>query len=197
MFSIVSCSLYSDQVLAFPIKSLHMTVTLCGKCLLNSIVCNHFETAKKWLRVCETYFLLLRWQNMFWTLCFFFFQVKDLTKFLDPSGLGVISFEDFHRGISAISNGGESSDVLQPNTKFWTLPFIYKGSLALKNRVSRCSGWNLFLCKWTTLQACHTSLLKSTVFTILQDISNMESSAVGITHVLLWQPCFYHRANSH
>uniref|UniRef100_A0A096M295 RAB11 family interacting protein 3 n=1 Tax=Poecilia formosa TaxID=48698 RepID=A0A096M295_POEFO len=32
-------------------------------------------------------------------------QVKDLTKFLDPSGLGVISFEDFHRGISAISNG--------------------------------------------------------------------------------------------
>uniref|UniRef100_A0A4W6G1P6 RAB11 family interacting protein 3 n=1 Tax=Lates calcarifer TaxID=8187 RepID=A0A4W6G1P6_LATCA len=35
-------------------------------------------------------------------------QVKDLTKFLDPSGLGVISFEDFHRGISAISNGGES-----------------------------------------------------------------------------------------
>lgn len=43
--------------------------------------------------------------------CFltFIFQVKDLTKFLDPSGLGVISFEDFHRGISAISNGGESS----------------------------------------------------------------------------------------
>uniref|UniRef100_A0A8C6KWI4 RAB11 family interacting protein 3 n=1 Tax=Nothobranchius furzeri TaxID=105023 RepID=A0A8C6KWI4_NOTFU len=37
-------------------------------------------------------------------------QVKDLTKFLDPSGLGVISFEDFHRGISAISNGGETSD---------------------------------------------------------------------------------------
>uniref|UniRef100_A0A3B3ZMC4 Uncharacterized protein n=1 Tax=Periophthalmus magnuspinnatus TaxID=409849 RepID=A0A3B3ZMC4_9GOBI len=33
-------------------------------------------------------------------------QVKDLTKFLDPSGLGVISFEDFRRGISAISNGG-------------------------------------------------------------------------------------------
>ncbi|XP_038156906.1 rab11 family-interacting protein 3 [Cyprinodon tularosa] len=33
-------------------------------------------------------------------------QVKDLTKFLDPSGLGVISFEDFHRGITAISNGG-------------------------------------------------------------------------------------------
>ncbi|TNN36547.1 Rab11 family-interacting protein 3 [Liparis tanakae] len=35
-------------------------------------------------------------------------QVKDLAKFLDPSGLGVISFEDFHRGISAISNGGQS-----------------------------------------------------------------------------------------
>ncbi|KAF6734658.1 Rab11 family-interacting protein 3 [Oryzias melastigma] len=34
-------------------------------------------------------------------------QVKDLTKFLDPSGLGVISFEDFHRGISAISGSPE------------------------------------------------------------------------------------------
>ncbi|KAG7492047.1 hypothetical protein MATL_G00010360 [Megalops atlanticus] len=33
-------------------------------------------------------------------------QVKDLTRFLDPSGLGVISFEDFYRGITAISNGG-------------------------------------------------------------------------------------------
>ncbi|XP_055786629.1 rab11 family-interacting protein 3-like isoform X2 [Salvelinus fontinalis] len=32
-------------------------------------------------------------------------QVKDLTKFLDPSGLGVISFENFYRGITAISNG--------------------------------------------------------------------------------------------
>lgn len=39
-------------------------------------------------------------------------QVKDLTRFLDPSGLGVISFEDFHRGISAISNGGESTYIL-------------------------------------------------------------------------------------
>lgn len=34
-------------------------------------------------------------------------QVKELTKYLDPSGLGVISFEDFHRGIRAIRNGGE------------------------------------------------------------------------------------------
>ncbi|KAJ8245792.1 hypothetical protein GJAV_G00260370 [Gymnothorax javanicus] len=34
-------------------------------------------------------------------------QVKDLTGFLDPSGLGVISFEDFHRGITAISNGSD------------------------------------------------------------------------------------------
>ncbi|XP_034986960.2 rab11 family-interacting protein 3 isoform X5 [Zootoca vivipara] len=32
-------------------------------------------------------------------------QVKDLTQFLDPAGLGVISFEDFYRGISAIRNG--------------------------------------------------------------------------------------------
>ncbi|XP_034986963.1 rab11 family-interacting protein 3 isoform X7 [Zootoca vivipara] len=32
-------------------------------------------------------------------------RVKDLTQFLDPAGLGVISFEDFYRGISAIRNG--------------------------------------------------------------------------------------------
>ncbi|XP_048967552.1 rab11 family-interacting protein 3 isoform X2 [Canis lupus dingo] len=32
-------------------------------------------------------------------------QVKDLTKYLDPGGLGVISFEDFYRGIAAIRNG--------------------------------------------------------------------------------------------
>ncbi|KAF5903990.1 rab11 family-interacting protein 3 isoform X1, partial [Clarias magur] len=38
-------------------------------------------------------------------------QVKDLTRFLDPSGLGVISFEDFYRGITAISNGGSDPDL--------------------------------------------------------------------------------------
>nr|XP_033819812.1 rab11 family-interacting protein 3 isoform X3 [Geotrypetes seraphini] len=32
-------------------------------------------------------------------------QVKDLTKYLDPSGLGVINFEDFNRGIAEITNG--------------------------------------------------------------------------------------------
>ncbi|XP_021042224.1 rab11 family-interacting protein 3 isoform X2 [Mus caroli] len=32
-------------------------------------------------------------------------QVKDLTQYLDPSGLGVISFEDFYQGIVAIRNG--------------------------------------------------------------------------------------------
>ncbi|XP_040122103.1 rab11 family-interacting protein 3 [Oryx dammah] len=32
-------------------------------------------------------------------------QVTDLTRYLDPSGLGVISFEDFYRGIEAIRNG--------------------------------------------------------------------------------------------
>ncbi|XP_029804821.1 rab11 family-interacting protein 3 [Suricata suricatta] len=32
-------------------------------------------------------------------------QVKDLTKYLDPGGLGVISFEDFYRGITAIRSG--------------------------------------------------------------------------------------------
>ncbi|XP_034563476.1 rab11 family-interacting protein 3 isoform X1 [Notolabrus celidotus] len=42
-------------------------------------------------------------------------QVKDLTKFLDPSGLGVISFEDFHRGISAISNGGPEPQLYGVN----------------------------------------------------------------------------------
>lgn len=34
--------------------------------------------------------------------------MKDLTKYLDPSGLGVISFEDFYQGITAIRNGGQS-----------------------------------------------------------------------------------------
>ncbi|KAM9016017.1 rab11 family-interacting protein 3 isoform 1-T1 [Ara ararauna] len=38
-------------------------------------------------------------------------QVKDLTKYLDPSGLGVISFEDFHRGIQAIRNGDPDSQL--------------------------------------------------------------------------------------
>ncbi|XP_053721768.1 rab11 family-interacting protein 3 isoform X1 [Synchiropus splendidus] len=42
-------------------------------------------------------------------------QVKDITKFLDPSGLGVISFEDFHRGISAISNGGLEPQLYNVN----------------------------------------------------------------------------------
>ncbi|KAM6424131.1 rab11 family-interacting protein 3 isoform 2-T2 [Liasis olivaceus] len=38
-------------------------------------------------------------------------QVKDLIKFLDPTGLGVISFEDFRRGISAIRNGDPDSQL--------------------------------------------------------------------------------------
>ncbi|XP_058426471.1 rab11 family-interacting protein 3 isoform X4 [Diceros bicornis minor] len=38
-------------------------------------------------------------------------QVKDLTKYLDPSGLGVISFEDFYRGITAIRNGGSDGQL--------------------------------------------------------------------------------------
>uniref|UniRef100_A0A2K6EP63 Rab11 family-interacting protein 3 n=1 Tax=Propithecus coquereli TaxID=379532 RepID=A0A2K6EP63_PROCO len=38
-------------------------------------------------------------------------QVKDLTKYLDPSGLGVISFEDFYQGIAAIRNGGPDGQV--------------------------------------------------------------------------------------
>ncbi|XP_074475105.1 rab11 family-interacting protein 3 isoform X2 [Sebastes fasciatus] len=42
-------------------------------------------------------------------------QVKDLTKFLDPSGMGVISFEDFHRGITAISNGGPEPQLYNVN----------------------------------------------------------------------------------
>lgn len=38
-------------------------------------------------------------------------QVKDLTQYLDPSGLGVISFEDFYQGITAIKNGESSSQL--------------------------------------------------------------------------------------
>ncbi|XP_074866808.1 rab11 family-interacting protein 3 isoform X2 [Carettochelys insculpta] len=40
-------------------------------------------------------------------------QVKDLTKYLDPSGLGVISFEDFYRGIGAIRNGDYDSQLCE------------------------------------------------------------------------------------
>ncbi|XP_041085694.1 rab11 family-interacting protein 3-like isoform X2 [Polyodon spathula] len=40
-------------------------------------------------------------------------QVKDLTRFLDPGGLGVISFEDFYRGITAISNRGSDSPLYE------------------------------------------------------------------------------------
>ncbi|XP_044289518.1 rab11 family-interacting protein 3 isoform X2 [Varanus komodoensis] len=39
-------------------------------------------------------------------------QVKDLTRFLDPAGLGVISFEDFYRGISAIRSGADPDNQL-------------------------------------------------------------------------------------
>lgn len=38
-------------------------------------------------------------------------QVKDLTKFLDPAGLGVITFEDFYRGILAIRNEDPDSQL--------------------------------------------------------------------------------------
>ncbi|XP_036771611.2 rab11 family-interacting protein 3 [Manis pentadactyla] len=37
-------------------------------------------------------------------------QVEDLTRCLDPGGLGVISFEDFCRGTAAIRNGESDSD---------------------------------------------------------------------------------------
>lgn len=64
-------------------------------------------------------------------------QVKDLTKFLDPSGLGVISFEDFHRGISAISNGGESEDLsykaVMTTTAIIAWTFIWKRLWKLEN----------------------------------------------------------------
>ncbi|XP_048465427.1 rab11 family-interacting protein 3 isoform X1 [Rhincodon typus] len=36
-------------------------------------------------------------------------QVKELTKYLDPAGLGVIAFDDFCRGIAAIKNGDSDS----------------------------------------------------------------------------------------
>lgn len=52
-------------------------------------------------------------QRALWVTLLLWLQVKDLTKYLDPSGLGVISFEDFHRGIRAIRNGGEFAAVLR------------------------------------------------------------------------------------
>ncbi|XP_074202778.1 rab11 family-interacting protein 3 isoform X1 [Camelus bactrianus] len=39
-------------------------------------------------------------------------QVTDLTRYLDPSGLGVISFEDFYRGITAIRSGADPDGQL-------------------------------------------------------------------------------------
>ncbi|XP_044602343.2 rab11 family-interacting protein 3 isoform X1 [Equus asinus] len=38
-------------------------------------------------------------------------QVKDLTKHLDPSGLGVVSFEDFYRGVTAIRSGDSDGQL--------------------------------------------------------------------------------------
>ncbi|XP_040829574.1 rab11 family-interacting protein 3 isoform X3 [Ochotona curzoniae] len=38
-------------------------------------------------------------------------QVKDLTKYLDPSGLGVMSFADFLQGITAIRNGDRDGEL--------------------------------------------------------------------------------------
>ncbi|XP_063082271.1 rab11 family-interacting protein 3 isoform X3 [Cavia porcellus] len=42
-------------------------------------------------------------------------QVTDLTQYLDPSGLGVISFEDFCQGISAIRSG-------DPDGQLYSMP---------------------------------------------------------------------------
>ncbi|XP_004873841.1 rab11 family-interacting protein 3 isoform X2 [Heterocephalus glaber] len=42
-------------------------------------------------------------------------QVTDLTQYLDPSGLGVINFEDFCQGISAIRNG-------DPDGQLYSMP---------------------------------------------------------------------------
>nr|XP_008250927.2 rab11 family-interacting protein 3 [Oryctolagus cuniculus] len=38
-------------------------------------------------------------------------QVKDLTQYLDPSGLGVMSFADFYHGITAIRNGDRDGQL--------------------------------------------------------------------------------------
>ncbi|XP_074053146.1 rab11 family-interacting protein 3 isoform X2 [Macrotis lagotis] len=50
-------------------------------------------------------------------------QVKDLTKYLDPSGLGIISFEDFYRGITAISNG-------DPESQLYDIGYVQEDSTA-------------------------------------------------------------------
>ncbi|ELW67756.1 Rab11 family-interacting protein 3 [Tupaia chinensis] len=46
-----------------------------------------------------------------WALLVISGKVKGLTRYLDPSGLGVISFEDFHQGITAIRNGGSDGQL--------------------------------------------------------------------------------------
>ncbi|KAK1794787.1 hypothetical protein P4O66_009996 [Electrophorus voltai] len=78
------------------------------------------------------------------TLYFWAFQVKDLTRFLDPSGLGVISFEDFHRGITAISNGGSDPELYRlqlspPDGSGATEEYDEGIGLGRQARSSRCS----------------------------------------------------------
>uniref|UniRef100_A0A4W3HW33 RAB11 family interacting protein 3 n=1 Tax=Callorhinchus milii TaxID=7868 RepID=A0A4W3HW33_CALMI len=58
-----------------------------------------------------THSLELRIVNRFVSMlkrCLDLFQVKELTKYLDPTGLGVIAFDDFCRGIAAIRSNGDS-----------------------------------------------------------------------------------------
>lgn len=70
-------------------------------------------------------------------------QVKELTKYLDPSGLGVISFEDFHRGIRAIRNGGELGAVLPmgPAVLWVLLGLTAAGRVSVHQGLLGCCPW--------------------------------------------------------
>ncbi|XP_033908170.2 rab11 family-interacting protein 3-like isoform X2 [Acipenser ruthenus] len=83
-------------------------------------------------------------------------QVKDLTRFLDPGGLGVISFEDFYRGITAISNGGSDSPLYEmgfsPGAETVGCPEEYDDYAAYENEVTDSA----YLGSESTYSECET-----------------------------------------
>lgn len=80
-------------------------------------------------------------EDAMWVTLLLWLQVKDLTKYLDPSGLGVISFEDFHRGIRAIKNGGEFAAVLRGRTGRHRV-LTLRGSTELRSGLVKITwGW--------------------------------------------------------
>ncbi|XP_039630536.1 rab11 family-interacting protein 3 isoform X2 [Polypterus senegalus] len=84
-------------------------------------------------------------------------QVKDLTRFLDPTGLGVISFEDFFRGIAAINNGGADGQPFETRVyggavESASCPEEFEDFTALENEVTDSA----YLGSESTYSECET-----------------------------------------